>query len=71
MIRIAITSAAYTAIAATLPGNAGLDLQSRLARSPDPAVVNRLGHTGPGESYSDVIVRLARGGGGEGLAESR
>ena len=65
MIRIAITPAAYAAIAATLPGSVGVEPQ----RAPngdyfiwlDPAVVNRLAAMrGPGESYSDVILRLAK-----------
>jgi hypothetical protein len=63
MIRIALTPAAYAAIAATLPGTVGVEPQ----RAPnadyfvwlDPAVVNRLAAMrGPGESYSDVIMRL-------------
>jgi len=64
MIRIAITPTACTAIASTLPGNVGVEPE----RAPDgdyhvwldPAVVNRLrAMRGPGESYSDVILRLA------------
>ena len=64
MIRIAITPAAYAAIAATLPGSVGVEPQ----RAPngdyfvwlDPAVVTRLAAMrGPGESYSEVILRLA------------
>jgi hypothetical protein len=64
MIRIAITPAAYAAIAATLPGSVGVEPQ----RAPngvwlDPAVVTRLAAMrGPGESYSDVILRLAKAG---------
>jgi hypothetical protein len=55
------------AIAATLPGNVGVEPQ----RAPngdyfiwlDRAVVNRLAAMrGPGESYSDVILRLAWNG---------
>jgi hypothetical protein len=66
MIRIAISSAADAAIAATLPGNVGVEP----GRAPngdyfvllDPAVVNRLAAMrGPGESYSDVILWLAKG----------
>jgi hypothetical protein len=70
MIRLAISPAAYAAIAATLPGSVGVEPH----RAPngdyfvwlDPAVVNRLAAMrGSGESYSDVIVRLAKGDGGE------
>ena len=69
VIRLAISPAAYAAIAATLPGSVGVEPQ----RAPngdyfiwlDPAVVNRLAAMrGPGESYSDVILRLAKGQGG-------
>ena len=64
MIRIAITPAAFEAISATLPlGSVGFE------REPDAkgerqiwveaAVVDRLAAMrGPGESYSDVIMRL-------------
>jgi hypothetical protein len=70
MIRIAITPAAYAAIASTLPGSVGVEPH----RAPngdyfgwlDPAVVNRLAAMrSPGEDYSDVIVRLAKGDSGE------
>jgi hypothetical protein len=63
VIRIAITPATYAAIAATLPGSVGVEPQ----RAPngdcfvwlDPRLVNRLkALRGPGESYSDVILRL-------------
>jgi hypothetical protein len=66
MIRIAITSAAFEAIAATLLGSVGYENQTNekgermiwLA----PNVVDRLGAMrGPGESYSDVILKLAAG----------
>ena len=66
MIRIAITPAAYAAIAATLPGSVGVEPQ----RAPngdyfiwlDPAVVNRLAAMrGPGESYSDVDPEAGEG----------
>ena len=66
MIRIAITPAAFEAIAATLPlgsvgyENATNEKGERLIWL-DPAVVNRLkAMRGPGESYSEVILRLAR-----------
>jgi hypothetical protein len=64
MIRLTITVAAYEAIAATLPSSVGLEAQ----RAPngdyyvwlDPRYVDRLKAVrGPGESYSDVILRLA------------
>ena len=65
MICIAITSAAFEAIAATLPlGSVGYENEvnergERTVRLA-PTVVNRLRATrGPGESYSDVILRLA------------
>jgi hypothetical protein len=63
MLRIAISPAAYAAIAATMPGSVGAEPE----RAPsgdyrnwlDPGVVNRLKTMrGPRESYSDVIVRL-------------
>ncbi len=67
MIRIAISQAAFEAIAATLPfGSVGYenavdDKGNRLVWLP-AAVVDRLkALRGPGESYSDVILRLAAG----------
>jgi hypothetical protein len=65
MIRIAITVEAFNAIAATLPfGSVGYENQinergERLIWL-DHAVVSRLrAMRGRGESYSDVILRLA------------
>jgi hypothetical protein len=66
MISISITAEAYRAIRATLPEGALWPAQP-FPRSDglvriwlDPAVVNRLGAMrGPGESYSDVILRMA------------
>ena len=65
MIRIAITPAAYAALAGVSPGNVGVERER--AESGDvsiwlpPAVVGRLkAMRGPGESYSDVIIRLAK-----------
>ena len=65
MVRIAITTEAFEAIARTLPlGSVGYEAEANergeryvwLAA----AVVNKLGAMrGPGESYSDVILRLA------------
>jgi hypothetical protein len=67
MIRIAISAAAFDAIAATLPlgtvafeptGARGGAKGERLIWL-DPDVVNKLRTLrGPGESYSDVILRL-------------
>jgi hypothetical protein len=65
MLRITITAAAFDAIAATLPSSVGVEAQ----RAPngdyfiwlDPRYVDRLrALRGPGESYSDVILRLAK-----------
>lgn len=67
MIRISITAAAFKAIAALPFGSAIFE------RDPDAkdehqiwlarAVVDRLrAMRGPGESYSDVILRLAKAG---------
>ena len=65
MVRIAITQEAFEAVAATLPvGNVGYENKTdehgnRLIWL-DRGVVDRLGAMrGPGESYSDVILRLA------------
>jgi hypothetical protein len=65
MVRIAITQAAYDAICATLPlGSVGYENEAdeegnRLIWL-DRAVVDRLrAMRGPGESYSDVILRIA------------
>lgn len=65
MIRIAITADAFEAVAATLPlGSVGFEPQpnekgERLIWL-ETVVVDRLtAMRGPGESYSDVIMRLA------------
>ena len=65
MIKIAITAAAYDAICATLPlGSVGYEAEAdergeRLIWLED-AMADRLGAMrGPGESYSDVILRIA------------
>ena len=72
MIRIAISEAAFEAIAKTLPigsvgyENATNEKGERLIWL-DPGVLARLrALRGPGESYSDVILRLASGSGQEG-----
>ncbi len=65
MIRIAITPAAYEAIAATLPlGSVGYERAPNATGERliwlEAAVVERLtAMRGPGEGYSDVILRLA------------
>jgi hypothetical protein len=65
MIRITITPAAFEAIAATLPSSVGVE-QKRAANGDyfiwlDPRYVDRLrAMRGPGESYSDVILRVAK-----------
>ena len=62
MIRIAVTQAAFEVIAATLPlgSEDKVNEKGELLIWLDPAVVDRLGAMrGPGESYSDVIMRLA------------
>jgi hypothetical protein len=65
MVRIAITQAAFDAIASTMPlGSVGYENEvnekgERLIWVA-PDVVGRLRSLrGPGESYSDVILRLA------------
>jgi hypothetical protein len=69
MIRIAISQAAFDAIAKTLPlgsvgyENAANEKGERLVWLP-PNGVDRLRHLRrPGESYYDVILRLAGEGG--------
>jgi hypothetical protein len=64
MVRIAISEAAFAAIARTLPGSVGYEnkVNERGERLIwlEPAVVNRLRYLrGPGEGYSDVILQLA------------
>ena len=69
MIRLAITPAAYAALAASLPwGTVGVE-RERAENGDvyiwlDPRVLAKLkALRGPGESYSDVIVRVAKGDG--------
>jgi hypothetical protein len=66
VIRLAITQAAFDALAKTLPGSVGFENKTNekgevyvwLA----PSVVNRLkAMRAPGEGYSDVILKLAAG----------
>jgi hypothetical protein len=65
MIRIAITAAAFEAIKATLPlGSVGFepepDAKGERYVWLEEGWVNKLGAMrGPGESYSDVILRLS------------
>ena len=63
MIRITITAAAFEAIAATLPSNVGYErIRAPMATTMFgwSRVVDRLrAMRGPGDSYSDVILRLA------------
>jgi hypothetical protein len=67
MIGITVTAEAYAAIKATLPADtqtwptSPAD-QGDVVIQLDQATVDRLDALrGPGESYSDVIVRIARG----------
>jgi hypothetical protein len=56
MIRIAITSAAFEAIAATLPlGSVGYENQTN---EKGERMICLKAMRGPGESYSDVIFRI-------------
>jgi hypothetical protein len=65
---LAITQAAFEAVAATLPlGSMGLRastrLEGRMLRLLEPTVVNRLrAMRGAGESFSDVILSLVEMG---------
>ena len=77
MIRIAISQAAFEAIAATLPlgsvsfENAFNQLGERYVWLP-PNVVDRLkAQRRPGESYSDVVLRLLAAGDGIGGTRAR
>jgi len=65
VIRIAITAEAFDAIAATLPlGSVGYERQADDKGQRfvwlEPHILAKLKHLrGPGESYSDLILRLA------------
>ena len=65
MIRIAISVEAFAAIASTLPlGSVGYENQTNERGERliwlDRALVDRFGAMrGPGESYSDVVLKLA------------
>ena len=64
MIRIAITVEAFEAVERLLPGNVGYEREptdkgQRLIWL-EPHIVNKLRYLrGPGESFSDVILKLA------------
>lgn len=64
VIRIAITPVAYAAIAQALPSSVGIE-RERTQNGDiyiwlDPGVATKLkALRGPGQSYSDVILRLA------------
>jgi hypothetical protein len=68
MVRIAITVEAYDALASTIPVGSvvfdkELDANGQCHVRLNRAVVSRLkAMRGPGESYSDVILRLAAEG---------
>jgi hypothetical protein len=72
VIRIAITPAAFDAVVATLAlGTVAVEPERAQGGSVhiwlDPRVLARLkALRGPGESYSDVILRVAKGDGAEG-----
>jgi hypothetical protein len=74
MIRLAITAEPFEAIARTLPlGSIGYEGEPNERGErliwPEDAMADRLGALrGPGESYSDVILRVA---GAEALATRR
>jgi hypothetical protein len=71
MIRVAITAEAFDAVAATLAlGTVAVEPERAQDGSVhiwlDPRVLAKLkALRGPGESYSDVILRVAKGEGGE------
>ena len=68
MVRISISQAAFEAIARTLPlGSAAVepeaDAKGQRLIWLEPNVVDRLrAMRGPGESYTDVILRIAEDG---------
>src|SRR3984957_17755222 len=72
MIRLAISQAAFDAIARTLPFPLGVVSYENASNAKgeryvwlDPKVVEHLrALRGPGESYSEVILQLAKGDGG-------
>ncbi len=66
MVTISITAEAYRAITGRLPDPSKRDDLNGYALVVDRKTIDRLTTVrGPAESYSDVIVRLATGDGGE------
>jgi hypothetical protein len=67
MVQIAITQAVFDAIAATLPvgdvgyENATNDKGKRLIWLPQDVLARLSRPRGPGENYSEVILRMAAG----------
>jgi hypothetical protein len=67
MIRLAISQAAFDAIASTLPlGSIAYEAETdangdRLTWLPRSVADRLRALRGPGESYSDVVLRVARG----------
>jgi hypothetical protein len=66
VVRIAISPAAFNAITATLPGSVGVenkrDAEGNWQIWLPHDVLAKLNHLrGPGDSYSDVILRVAEG----------
>ena len=69
MIRIAIAAEAFEAVKPQLPGNVGVEREATEKGERkiwlEPQIVNRLrALRGPGERYSDVILRIAAEGDG-------
>ena len=61
MITISISAEAYQAITGNLPDPSQHDAQGGFAITLDRRTIDRLtAARGPGESYSDVILRLAK-----------
>jgi predicted CopG family antitoxin len=66
MVTISISAEAYRAITGRLPDPLKRDDRGGYAIVLDHKTFERLtAMRGPGEAYSDVIVRLAKGDGGE------
>jgi len=76
VVTISITAEALSAIAATLPDNREAerrpDGKGGFLVTLDHRLLDRLkAMRGPGESYSDVIIRLARGEGQRPMSNER
>jgi hypothetical protein len=66
MVSISITAEAYEAITGRLPDPSKRDDRGGYALVIDRKTIDQLTAVrGPGESFSDVIIRLAKGDGGE------